>query len=61
MGTTGQSSYTGITEGDIGVSNLTWETVKKYNVGFELGLWNMLDFNLDIFRENRSNIFNETY
>ena len=56
-GTTGQSSYTGITEGDIGVSNLTWETVKKYNVGFELGLWNMLDFNLDIFRENRSNIF----
>ena len=26
-GTTGQRSYSGITEGDIGVSNLTWETV----------------------------------
>lgn len=56
-GTTGQRSYSGITEGDIGVSNLTWETVTKMNLGFELGLWNMLDFNLDIFREKRSNIF----
>lgn len=60
-GTTGQVNYEGdvkgISEGDIGVSNLTWETVKKYNFGFELGLWNMIDFNLDLFREKRSNIF----
>ena len=56
-GTTGQRSYKGITEGDIGVSNLTWETVTKKNLGFELGLWDMIDFNFDLFRENRKNIF----
>ena len=56
-GTTGQRSYSGITEGDIGVSNLTWETVTKKNLGFELGLWDMIDFNFDLFRENRKNIF----
>lgn len=56
-GTTGQRSYKGITEGDIGVDNLTWETVTKKNLGFELGLWNMLDLNFDIFREDRKNIF----
>ena len=56
-GTTGQRSYSGITEGDIGVSNLTWETVTKKNLGFELGLWNMLDFNFDIFQEKRKDIF----
>lgn len=47
----------GITEGDIGVSNLTWETVTKYNVGVELGLLDMLDLNVDIFKEKRKNIF----
>ena len=56
-GTTGQRSYRGITEGDIGVANLTWETVTKKNIGFELGLWNMLDFNFDLFQEKRKNIF----
>ena len=56
-GTTGQRSYSGITEGDIGVSNLTWETVTKKNLGFELGLWNMLDFNFDLFQEKRKDIF----
>lgn len=47
----------GITEGEIGVSNLTWETVTKANLGVELGLWNMLDLNFDIFREKRKDIF----
>lgn len=58
-GTTGQMNYAskGITEGDIGVSNLTWETVTKYNVGVELGLLDMLDLNVDIFKEKRKNIF----
>ena len=56
-GTTGQRSYSGITEGDIGVSNLTWETVTKKNIGLELGLWNMLDLNFDIFQEKRKDIF----
>ena len=39
------------------MSNLTWETVTKKNLGFELGLWDMIDFNFDLFRENRKNIF----
>ncbi len=56
-GTTGQRSYSGITEGEIGVSNLTWETVTKKNIGVELGLWNVVDFNIDFFREQRKNIF----
>ena len=56
-GTTGQRSYSGITEGDIGVDNLTWETVTKANLGVELGLWDIVDLNFDIFREKRKNIF----
>ena len=63
-GTNGQRNYNrdgakGITEGEIGVDNLTWETVTKSNLGIELGLWNMLDFNVDVFREKRENIFME--
>lgn len=44
-------------EGDQGNLDLTWETVQKTNVGFELGLWNALDFQIDYFTEKRSNIF----
>lgn len=63
-GTNGQRNYNrdgakGITEGEIGVDNLTWETVTKSNLGVELGLWNMLDLNVDFFREKRENIFME--
>lgn len=44
-------------EGNIGVSDLTWETVKKADVGLELGLWNSLDFTIDFFKDRRENIF----
>lgn len=44
-------------EGDIGVPNLTWETVTKTNLGFELGLWNLIDFQVDFFKEQRRDIF----
>lgn len=44
-------------EGDFGIPNLTWETVEKINIGFELGLWNALDLQVDIFKEHRSDIF----
>ena len=30
----------GRSEGEIGVNNLTWETVTKMNAGIDLGLWN---------------------
>lgn len=56
-GTTGQRNYGGISEGEMGVMNLTWETVTKKNIGIELGLWNMLDINFDVFNEKRTNIF----
>ncbi|MGI6242495.1 MAG: SusC/RagA family TonB-linked outer membrane protein [Prevotella sp.] len=52
-----QIGRTGITEGDPGVTNLTWETAWKANIGIELGLWNALDLQVDYFNEKRSNIF----
>ncbi|MFV0537785.1 MAG: SusC/RagA family TonB-linked outer membrane protein [Dysgonomonas sp.] len=56
-GDTGQIGRDGITEGEIGVSDLTWETATKYNLGIELGLWNALDLHVDLFKEKRKNIF----
>ena len=47
----------GRTEGEFGISNLTWETVEKMNVGVELGLWNALDLQVDWFKEHRRDIF----
>ncbi|MDD4516307.1 TonB-dependent receptor [Massilibacteroides sp.] len=48
---------TGRFEGDFGIPNLTWETVAKTNIGFELGLWNALDLQVDWFKEKREDIF----
>jgi len=36
--------------------NITWEVAKKTNVGFEINLFNTLDFNADFFTEYRSKI-----
>lgn len=47
----------GLFEGDPGVTTLTWETVKKANLGIELGLFKMLDLQVDIFHERREDIF----
>lgn len=44
-------------EGDQGNANLTWETVAKSNLGVEVGLWDALDLQVDLFNEDRSNIF----
>ena len=56
-GTTGNYSVTGVTEGEIGVSNLTWETVTKKNIGIELGLFESFRLQTDVFHEYRKNIF----
>lgn len=56
-GTNGDVSYTGREEGEKGVSNLTWETVTKTNLGFELGFFNNVDLNIDLYSEHRKNIF----
>ena len=50
-------SYGGLTEGEIGVTNLTWETSWKQNYGIELNFLKALEFHFDYFIENRSNIF----
>jgi TonB-linked SusC/RagA family outer membrane protein len=44
-------------EGDYGVPDLTWETVTKANVGLELGLWNSILLQADVFKEERKDIF----
>jgi hypothetical protein len=36
-GESGQIGRTGISEGEVGVENLTWELALKMNLGFELG------------------------
>ena len=49
--------FSGVQEGEIGVTDLTWERSFKTNLGFELGLWNSFNLQFDIFNEDRSNIF----
>jgi TonB-linked SusC/RagA family outer membrane protein len=36
--------------------NITWETAKKLNIGIELGMFNKLDIQADLFSEYRNNI-----
>ncbi|WP_258099082.1 SusC/RagA family TonB-linked outer membrane protein [Marinoscillum pacificum] len=50
-------SRAGRTEGDYGVSNLTWETVTKANIGLELGVFNSVKLQADVFKEVRDDIF----
>lgn len=57
---TGQGvKFEGIEEGQIGVSDLTWEKVAKTDIGIELGLFNMMDLTVDVFQEKRKDIFVE--
>jgi TonB-linked SusC/RagA family outer membrane protein len=50
----------GRAEGDVGVEDLTWETVTKTNLGVEVGLWqNSVNFTGDIFKDRRKDIFTE--
>lgn len=56
-GYTNSNYYTGVQEGEVGVTDLTWEKALKYNLGIELGLWNELDLQVDLFKEKRTSIF----
>lgn len=50
----------GRAEGDVGVADLTWETVTKKNIGVEVGLLNnTINYTVDVFKEQRENIFME--
>jgi TonB-linked SusC/RagA family outer membrane protein len=44
-------------EGNVGVEDLTWETVAKTNLGLELELWKTLELQVDVFKEQRRDIF----
>ena len=57
FGYSGDTYFSGYSEGEVGVSNLTWETSTKSNVGIELGLWNEFNLQVDYFHEHRTNIF----
>ena len=47
----------GSMEGQTGNQNVTWETAKKLNVGFDLGLFNdVVSLQVDIFKEKRDGI-----
>ena len=56
-GNTADYSVSGVSEGEIGVNNLTWETVTKMNLGMEISFFHSLKVQCDIFHENRNNIF----
>ncbi len=47
----------GIATGNPGNPNVTWETAKKTDVGFELGLFNKVRLVADYFMEKRDGIF----
>lgn len=57
FGNDGRVSYSGYQEGDFGIEDLTWETSEKTNIGLEMSLFNMLNIQVDLFRELRKDIF----
>ena len=46
----------GVSISRYGNNQITWETAKKFNFGLELGLFNDLDLEVDVFLEKRENI-----
>ncbi len=54
----GNPAGSGVTTGDVGNDNVSWETAIKKNIGFELGLFNSaFSLQADYFYEKRSGIF----
>ncbi|MDR1381370.1 MAG: TonB-dependent receptor [Tannerella sp.] len=53
----GEQSRNGLQEEHFGIPGLTWETAEKLNAGIELGLFNSINLQVDLFKEYRSNIF----
>ena len=56
-GLTGNQGIGGKFEGDFGVEDLSWETVKKTDIGVEIGLWDCVNIQADYFHEKREDIF----
>lgn len=53
----GMQSQPGVTEGQLGSANVTWEVAKKSNLGVDLEMFDgKLSLQADVFREDRSGI-----
>lgn len=57
LGVNYDQHQSGIGEGRMANSDVTWEVATKYNLGVELGFFNDFRLNADIFYEKRKNIF----
>lgn len=57
FGTNGGVNGGGISTGEYGNPNVSWEEATKFNLGIELGLFNDLEFHLDYFSDKRDGIF----
>jgi TonB-linked SusC/RagA family outer membrane protein len=55
-GNSGGRTLNGISISRYANDDITWETAAKLNLGIEMGLWNALDIQADLFSENRYNI-----
>ena len=55
-GNMGGRTLNGVSISRYSNDQITWETAKKLDVGFEMGLWKDLEIQADAFHENRSNI-----
>ncbi len=60
-GNMGGRTLNGVSISRYANSYITWEKAQKLNLGLELGLWNALDIQVDVFKENRSNILMNRY
>ena len=55
-GNSGGRTLNGISISRYPNGDITWETAAKLNLGLELGLWEKLEVQVDLFNENRTNI-----
>ncbi|MDR2038116.1 MAG: TonB-dependent receptor [Bacteroidales bacterium] len=59
FGREGGYSRNGIAINRYADPNITWETAKKINIGMEIGLFNKLEIQADIYQDKRSNILQD--
>lgn len=56
FGESGGGNSSGINFNRFANTSITWEKAAKLNLGLELGLFNEIEFQFDLFKENRTNI-----
>jgi TonB-linked SusC/RagA family outer membrane protein len=58
-GTDGKYNVKGTSISRYANDQITWETAAKTNIGIEIGLWNKMDIQVDLFHEYRTNILDD--